>query len=435
MAHQAHAIPWQTLADNLKYLHCSPRDHGTTNLYLHKSKDQNQGKQIHYFVGGFTRALSEYSAIERKKYDADPSPPARNEQLFSEATVRRMSKTVLRYKSDDGAYTIPESIDDILPPNERTVERFIQDTMPGEGDMFDELRDCCEQVKTLLMYGEMDPLFRLAVHPDVYFNRIWDEQQYANAHGFGLSKLVEAALQAYICLNVITLKPELYDAASRDAFIKREKAKGGNGGGEGVYDYRMTAAYQRMLIRCTGIPYGWRGEAYTFPHRDFFGIPRGMFRFEYDDTDYGRWQKAHLGTQSIQDIAHESFQGIHVPSISDFQMVLNFLGKKGLPAELALQILDVAQYVPVGRLPVRDDPFHAYNADELKKYLSFCWKLLVRVDMLFKEGEHGMDLDWEAEVINALFTLFNMPGRSLFDNIVWDGRDSYGRLRRREILM
>ncbi|KAF2449661.1 hypothetical protein P171DRAFT_427836 [Karstenula rhodostoma CBS 690.94] len=414
MAHQAHTIPWQTLTDNLVYLHCSPRNHGITNLYLRKTKDPHQVKQIRYFVRGFARALSAYATIERTKYTPDPTPPELDEILISDAAVKKMAKTVLQYKSDDESVTVPFSLDDILTARERSAKSFVYSTMPGEGDMFSEMRETCEQTKALLMHGEMDTLFRLAAHPRVYFRRMWSEDEWANAHGFGLSKLLDAALQAYICLNVLTLRAELYDDASREMYIARETTAGRNTHEKEEYDYRFTAAYQRMLLNCTGLPYGWQCDAHTFPHRQFFGVRRGQYRFSYDDTQYGRWQKGNLGTQRVKELAHSTYQGVHVPSKVDVVAVLNMLGTKGLPVELALQILDTAEYIPVSRLLISSDPLHADNAEELKKYTSYCWKLLVRVDMMCREGVNGPVFDWEAEVSHTLYTLFDMPGRSLF---------------------
>jgi hypothetical protein len=310
MAHQAHTIPWQTLADNLVYLHCTPRNNGITNLYLRKTKDPNQAKRIRHFVRGFARTLCAYSNIERKKYALDPTPPDLDEIIIPDSAVQKMAKTVLQYKSRDGGFTIPDSLNDILSPYERSAASFVYATMPGEGDMFECARTTCEQVTTMLMHGEMGALFRLAAHPHVYFRRLWCEEQYANAHGFGLTKLLDDAMQAYICLNVMALKPELYDAASLDAFLLREKAARRKTYERKEYDYRSTAAYQKTLLHCTGIPYAFRCEAHTFPHREFFGVQRGQYRFDWNDnTKNGRWHKGNLGTQRVEKLADSKFQG------------------------------------------------------------------------------------------------------------------------------
>ncbi|KAJ4290405.1 hypothetical protein N0V90_010621 [Kalmusia sp. IMI 367209] len=405
MAHQVHSIPWQTLADNLKYMHMSPHNNGSTNLYLRKNR-QGQAKQLQHFVRGFSRAVAAYSIIERKKYNAEPTPPEQDEILISDDTMKKMSRTVRQYKTDSVRFSAgSHELDEVLTWNERTAKDFIAETSACEGDMHCGLRDVCELSKTLLLYGEMNTLLRLAIHPGIRFWKLWDEDQYANGWGFGLHKLLGTALQAYICLNVLFLKPELYDPESRETFIKRENVARRSTHKPEQYDYKLTAAYQRMLLNCTGIPYGVaRFDVHTHPHREFFGIPRGMFRFEY--SYYAFWRDRNLGIQTVADLAEDKFRGVHVAGQSDVGAVLSMLGQKGLPAELALQIMDLAEYVSVGRTTVRQDPLHVANAEELKKYLSYCWKLLVRIDMLVRAN--GCCLDWEAEVTDVLYALFGM---------------------------
>jgi len=424
MAHQAYAIPWQTLADNFQYVHMNIRNHGITNLYL-RNKNPHQGKQPRYFVRGFTRALYNYSAIERKKYNTDPVALEMNEIVISEDALKKMSKTIRQYKMGGGwidressANGVECPSNEILSLYERSTGWFVNETSACEGDMHCLLQEICEQTKTMLLYGEMDALFQIAAHPNVHFLKLWDENMYANSHGFGLSRLKESALQAYICLNVMFLKPELYDMASRKAFIEKETKEHRSTFEPEQYDYRLTEAYQHMLLYCTGVPYGARHyEVHTYPHREFFGIPRGMFQFMYDDSQFGRWQKRHLGTQRIHKLVDERFKGVYVPEKSDIPVVIALMRKKGLPVKLALIIIKMAEYMPVGRTIIRDDPLHTRNGEELKKYLSFCWKILVRIEMLIKAN--GQWLDWEAEVANTLYTLFgmNFPICSRMENV------------------
>lgn len=423
MAHQAHSIPWGTLACNLEYLHCSPRNHGITNLYLRKREDVRQVKELRYFVRGFVRALEKYSAVERRKFEAEPSMPEEDDMVVSEAAVKKMARTVLGYKmegwqgTDDSiAMSVSNSIDDILSPYERSPKRFIRDTDAHEGDMYDGAREACEQTKAMLMHGDMDGLLKLAAHPGVRFYRLWHEDDYANAHGFGLYKIVRAALAAYLCLNVMFLKPELYDEESRQGlqFEGKLRSRTGHEQLRKVYDYRLTAAYQHMLLECTGMPYGYQCDAHTYPHLEFFGIPRGWFRNEYHDTAYGQWQKQHLGTQGPEALGPAAEERVHIPSKHEMPIVLGLLSKKGLPTELGLRVMEMAEYRARGRLLVRDDPLHGKNAEELAKYLGYCWRLLVRVDMMCQAGVHGQKKDWEAEVTNMVWRLFDMPGRTVF---------------------
>ncbi|KAH6632922.1 hypothetical protein C7974DRAFT_411955 [Boeremia exigua] len=423
MAHQAHSIPWQALVDNLKFMHCSRRNHGITNLYLRNTR-QHQEKELQYFIGGFSRALSRYSEIERKKYNTDLDHPELDEKVISDDAVKKMARTVLSYRGGDGQVPVYIPTHSVLSQYECTTQRFISDTHPGEGDMNDCIRDVCEQVKTMMLYGEMDSLLRVAAHPSVRFSRLWDETQFANAHGFGLSKLKDSALQAYICLNVMFLKPELYDATSRKAFVERETKKNRTTFATESYDYRLTAAYQHMLLCCTGVRYGSNHyEVHTYPHREFFGVPSGMFHVESADCRC----KRQLGTVRIPDIVDEPFKGIYIASQADIPIVLDLIKSKGLPTELAVQIMHLADYTSVGRLLVRDDPLNLINTDELKQYLGYCWMLLVRLDMLCKAS--GQWLDWEAEVTDTICTLFEMdsPSRRKVELVPYADTDFSGR--------
>ncbi|OBT85276.1 hypothetical protein VE02_06501 [Pseudogymnoascus sp. 03VT05] len=61
-----------------------------------------------------------------------------------------------------------------------------------------------------------------------------------------------------------------------------------------------------------------------------------------------------------------------------------YLEQKGLPLEVALEVLDHVEYIPRRRLPISDDPLHPENAEELRKYLKYCWRLLIGRNVLVK---------------------------------------------------
>jgi len=172
MAHQAHIIPWQTVADNPKFMHCNPRNHGITNFCARKRPHQD--REFQYFANGFARALTNYSAIERGKYSPSFNPPEPDERVISEAAVERMTATVLRYKEGDIDKLSSSNLLSEAPSEyECTPQRLISDTYPCEGDMNHPFLECCEQTKALLLYGEMDDLFHLAAHPDIHLHRLW----------------------------------------------------------------------------------------------------------------------------------------------------------------------------------------------------------------------------------------------------------------------
>ncbi|KAF2116488.1 hypothetical protein BDV96DRAFT_644923 [Lophiotrema nucula] len=207
----------------------------------------------------------------------------------------------------------------------------------------------------------MDPLFRLAAHPQIYFSRMWRFPEYGS-----WLDVKEIALTAYLCLNMFYVKAELWDDYSRRKKLEDMKRRNQPSPPEEMFDYRLTSSYQHMLVESTGSG-RWNYDCAKHPHREFFGVPRGMY------TSDLAWAKRHkFGYVTPSDLANTMFKGTHVPSKTDVSSVLILLGKRGLPAELALQVLDFADYRPYGRLPIRDDPLHPDNSEELAKYLRYC---------------------------------------------------------------
>lgn len=95
----------------------------------------------------------------------------------------------------------------------------------------------------------------------------------------------------------------------------------------------------------------------------------------------------------------------HKPAPSAVLQVQQMLGSKGLPAELVLDILEMAEYEPgEGRLKVPHDPFHPENRGELAKYLRYCWELIVRCEMM--ANAVGMEIPWMEVMYETLVPLF-----------------------------
>ena len=83
------------------------------------------------------------------------------------------------------------------------------------------------------------------------------------------------------------------------------------------------------------------------------------------------------------------------PSEDDVWSIVDTSLHRGLPIELALMILEFADYTP-RRRRVPDDLLHQDNRGELQKYLTYCWELLVRANMLVRF--HGHSIDWDSLV-------------------------------------
>ncbi|KAF2463437.1 uncharacterized protein BDR25DRAFT_319960 [Lindgomyces ingoldianus] len=397
MAHQSHSLPWQTLADNFKFVHTNARYHGRTNLY--PCFKHGQGNQLQHFARVFATLLNDFSTQERAKYPAFYTPPESDEVFISDASVSRIAKTVKEYKAHSWLYGDIHRPEDLaLRPEERRIQFWITNIQDGSRYPPQSVHEMLELLKTLLLWGEMDPLFRLAAHSDVWLPRVWSIETYAD-HGWADVK--NLALTAYICLNVLYLKPELYDATMREEKMKDLKKRNEAIPSPEQFDYRLTSSYQETLVRCTWVRGCDNFDVCTYPHREFYGAPRGTY------TQAPWNQREQFGRVHPSYLIEHKFQNKYVPGKHDIPIVINLLGRKGLPAELALLVLDFANYTPQRRLLVPDDPLHPENGEQLRKYLSYCWNLLVRTDMLLKAN--GSWIDWEYEVTDVIHQLWGVP--------------------------
>ncbi|KAH7397056.1 hypothetical protein DE146DRAFT_658515 [Phaeosphaeria sp. MPI-PUGE-AT-0046c] len=409
MAHQAYALPWQSLADNFKFVHANTHYLRKTNLYP-RSKP-GQGKQLNHFVKVFARVLEKYSTTERMKYKSNYSAPGSlDEIVLPDTTLKNIRNVVSEYMKGHLA-EYPEASNDPMCRIERTMSDWIAvsrntECHPGSIDLLTD-----ELLRTLLLYGEMDVLFRIVAHPDVELGKVWAQGgRFAFDLGsWGLAELKEAALLAYICLNVFYLKPELYDPIMREQMFKERSQRHVQKLGPEFYDYRLTSAYQQMLVFCTGTGYpNPRHGAHKIPHREFYGVPFGMYTSKVPWHSYpSSYHAKHYGMLPLHDLIDNQFTPKHVPSKGDIILVQRIFRSLKMPTRIILRIFELADYTPKGRLHAHADPLHIENTEELKKYLAYCWKMLVRVEMLMKEN--GTAIDWEYEVAEAIYKLFGVP--------------------------
>lgn len=407
MAHQAYALPWQTLADNFKYVYANAHYLRKTNLYP-RSKS-GQGKQLQHFAKVFAGVIQEYSTVERKKYNTEYSVPEQRDEIIIPDTTLDKIRNVAQEYMKGHAREYPEGVENPIPHIDKTMKTWISvsqntDCHPDSEDLLTD-----ELLRTLILYGEMDVLFRIASHPDVCLPKLWTQGgKFAFDLGcWGLSEVKETALLAYICLNVFYLKPELYDSKMRERMLKEKSQRHSQTLPTEAYDYRLTSAYQQMLVYCTGTgdPNPHHG-AHKIPHREFFGVPFGMYTSMVPWHSTASYHTKPFGMVPLQDLVDRKFPQKHVPSKGDVLLAQKIFRALKVPRDITLRILEVAEYTPKGRLQTHGDPLHIDNAEELRKYLAYCWKLLVRVDMLMKEN--GALVDWEHEVAEAIYKLFGV---------------------------
>lgn len=186
MAHQAHNIPWTVLASNLRWVHSGPIGDC---LELCPDRKPQRGKQLMYFLEAFARNIGEHSVCERRKYAEKHDPPDADDVILDAATVNKVGRTVRRwrhnYEPGHGAPPWACSADGVgdcecpvIPDQNRRAAAFLLQYEWNPCFQFwaynDDYFFNLEIIKTLLLHGEMDPIFRVCAHPRMDLDKGWE---------------------------------------------------------------------------------------------------------------------------------------------------------------------------------------------------------------------------------------------------------------------
>lgn len=192
MAHQTSNIPWNILASNLQWVQAN---HIHNNGNLHLRSKPGQGKQLHYFVQAMTSNIRRHSSQARKTHPEQYEAPHPDDIILNDATVRKISPTVHRLRSHASWKTVYKP--SIFPPRgeicQHTGDVGCQCPIPYEERKASSFyrryhRNQCylfpqdngkaffnlEVIKTLLLHGEMDVIFRVCAYPGVDLRTWWD---------------------------------------------------------------------------------------------------------------------------------------------------------------------------------------------------------------------------------------------------------------------
>ena len=209
---------------------------------------------------------------------------------------------------------------------------------------------------------------------------------------------------SYVFLNVVFLHPMTWEAQAREKWVA-EKGKSRVVVEEKEVDYRKMISWEKVVSRCTGRR---RYDVHTFPHRLFFGVSE----HDYDGIRWnlpgcGRRLRKHLSLQSEEERrAGERY----FPVSEDVDIVLFYLRLKGFPNEIGLRILAYADFRPGRRLLIANDPLDPRNGEELRKYLRWCWKVLVCCDVLMTAS--GTRIRWVYEITDVIRELWGVAGQN-----------------------
>ena len=222
----------------------------------------------------------------------------------------------------------------------------------------------------------------------------------------GWNRIYEKALLSYIGLNLLCSFPELWDPAS---------------GGVEKGEYLYSGLYQLILLNA--VESGSLADVASYPHQQFFGMSKDQLLQlrSIRRCISGCTMTARRRFPSALDVLFSLEGRRYRPHAPDVETVRRILFGLGLPMEVILEIMKYAEYTPQRGLYVANDPLCWENRDELAKYLTCCWLLLVRCDMMAKEMK--IEIDWTSAVEHCLARLLTCPGgKRWYDFDPWEGK-------------
>jgi hypothetical protein len=377
-----------------------------------------------YFSRVFASTIFSFSSTERSKYPNPIPPPDPDDNIISEQIAKKISKTVTHYRSTNYQLQRSHNNDPRCPLTlpERRMKIWIEELHCDEACI-----DCCcltynhsdmtELLKTLLLYGEMETLLKIVAHSSISLTSKWDLPWQCGG-GLGIGELMRCALMSYIFLNVVYLHTETWELSARRNWVA-EKRKAEMVVTEQEVDYRRMVAWEKIVSRCTGM----RGyDVHTSPHRLFYGVSKQDYMGnKWNDPGCGRKLRKHPSLLTEE----ERRKGEkYLPVFGDVDTVLFYFHCKEVPTEIGLQILVYADFKPERRLPIANDPLDPRNREELRKYLSWCWKVLVRCDVLMKAS--GNRIGWLIEITFTIRELFGFEGQNtkMFEWLGWEEKEA-----------
>ncbi|KAJ6030297.1 uncharacterized protein N7446_000642 [Penicillium canescens] len=381
MAHQAHSLPWHTLAANFEQ-----RRVGKHKYLLAPLNKPHQGKQITHFTVAFARALTEFSTTERRKYspainvrtsieDDDDVLEMRHERL-------RIAMSGLISPLSAATTFDPELFHGLgwkRSPNggrnrclrRRTAEKGNAPRSARCWKNVDWWRGRAETTDVLTMWlilGEMETLFKIARYAPETVKRMWSWNDHYDQ--CGLKQLMERTVDFYIGMNVLYCKPEWY-------------AEGENAW-QSYLDGNMMQIYQpeRELGKYRtgwlfGKPSGPLTTAELPPaewvpikfirRKDYRSTPIYKSMLSEEKNCHALGPYCPLEPGYAWSIPHWQFFGYGA-----------IIGHGGWPS--------ATESPPA-------DPLKNGGGQGLRNYLKICWEILVRLDIFM--GELDVHIDWQ----------------------------------------
>lgn len=287
MAHQTHAIPWNTLASHFKYgmsYHSHPQ-----RIDIHPQKKPNQARDLAYFCKAFAKQIHDFGETERAKYEpveyyqkrASTWVTSEDENLKIDENATELESwkdKKLSSKEVETRKVVPAKFLRSYSPYihyDRSAQDVESWTLPTSDARYGSWIEGGEMIKILMMEAAaappalsaeskdpeceglkreaMETLLLMANHPKM---KILGLRHMHWGHHFGVSRVAEEAVAAYIYLNLIIAMREGGSNVCDLVDTGEEKRR----------NYMECASYRRLLCRVAG---SYDGDAQTLVHRVF----------------------------------------------------------------------------------------------------------------------------------------------------------------------
>ncbi|TLD11326.1 hypothetical protein PgNI_05347 [Pyricularia grisea] len=272
MAHQAHALPWNSLASQVKYTvsyHAEPQRKDIFSV-----DKPNQAKEVDYFCRALAKRIREFSETERAKF-----PPKEEYQKRAKAWKSGPDAKKVYPNKQDLDCQAPADADFWFHqrlwgnPRLQEIDKWLNHQYGSRIDQGDTLKLMMIEAVGMkpafssrieagaaekLQREMMDSLLLLANHPDADIPSLVNMH---HGHHFGLSRVAEEGIRGYVYMNLLMAMWEngsdICDHVVDENGVKDKSRR----------KYMDTKSYGRMLDSVAG---SYDGDAQNLVHWDFF---------------------------------------------------------------------------------------------------------------------------------------------------------------------
>ncbi|KAH6964445.1 hypothetical protein DER45DRAFT_150413 [Fusarium avenaceum] len=299
MAHHAETLPWKDLASVLELKETNSCQREARGFHIRVQLDTKE--TLAEFLNTFMQKATADAIVERQKYSERYDVPDANEVIITDDVAKRITPTVRRWHteeldiSDIESQRIPrqgnlcphenesEQCFCALAFKERKMAAFQREWVSSDCYKFEEVNGEAvhnlEVFKSLLLHGEMEPILRSCAYVRNPLSEWWEQRQCCcmtadlecMCGNLGWDRMYKNALRMYMILNLLYCFPETWEKE-----------------GETIDDYRNIKSYQ-LAIRSSTKSRDF-SEVTTYQHRDFFGIEEDQFSLHPKPFDFTRWK-------------------------------------------------------------------------------------------------------------------------------------------------